>query len=218
VTAPVATRAPVAARATRATRVVADLSRLPHIAFGPRDILWWGTLCFVVIEGFTLVLTAVVNVYLTQNFATWPPQGTPLPSLGVPTIQVAVMLASLPIAWWTSRRAREFDFERVRVGLAIGALANGAIALLRVWELVVSLNVSWDANAYGSAQWLVAGTHGTLVLIEFVEMTGIALAFWFGPVEEKHFSDVVDMVMYWFFIVLSWIPLYVLCFWLPRWL
>jgi hypothetical protein len=26
------------------------------------------------------------------------------------------------------------------------------------------------------------------------------------------------MVFYWYFMVLSWLPLYVLCFWLPRWL
>jgi cytochrome c oxidase subunit III len=37
-------------------------------------------------------------------------------------------------------------------------------------------------------------------------------------VEEKHFSDVADMVFYWLFMVLAWMPLYVLCFWVPRWL
>ena len=61
----------------RRTRTVLDVSKLPDIAFGPADIVWWGTLGFVVIEGFTLVLCAAVYLYLTQNFATWPPQGTP---------------------------------------------------------------------------------------------------------------------------------------------
>ena len=46
----------------------------------------------------------------------------------------------------------------------------------------------------------------------------MALIFWLGPVEDKHMSDVGDMVFYWYFMVLSWLPLYVLCFWLPRWL
>jgi hypothetical protein len=44
------------------------------------------------------------------------------------------------------------------------------------------------------------------------------LMFWIAPVEEKHFSDVADMVFYWFFMVLAWFPLYVLCYWVPRWL
>jgi heme/copper-type cytochrome/quinol oxidase subunit 3 len=82
----------------------------------------------------------------------------------------------------------------------------------------VSLNVKWDANAYGSVQWLVLGAHGTLLAVELVEIAGMMLIFWLGPVEEKHMSDVTDMVFYWYFMVLSWIPLYVLCFWLPRWL
>ena len=75
---------------TRRARAVMNLSKLPDVVFGPRDIMWWGTLGFVVIEGFTLVLCAAAYVYLTQNFSTWPPEHTPLPSLGAPTIQVLV--------------------------------------------------------------------------------------------------------------------------------
>ena len=93
-----------------------------------------------------------------------------------------------------------------------------AIVGLRAWELLVSLNVKWDTNAYGSVQWLVLGSHATLLAVELIEIVGMALIFWLAPVEEKHMSDVTDMVFYWYFMVLSWLPLYVLCFWLPRWL
>ena len=96
--------------------------------------------------------------------------------------------------------------------------ANIAIIGLRAWELLVSLNVKWETNAYGSVQWLVLGAHATLLAVELVEIGGMMLIFWFAPVEEKHMSDVADMVFYWYFMVLSWLPLYVLCFWLPRWL
>ena len=82
----------------------------------------------------------------------------------------------------------------------------------------MTLNVKWDTNAYASAQWLLLVMHGTLLTVELVEVGGMMLIFWLAPVEEKHFSDVADMTFYWAFMVLAWMPLYVLCFWVPRWL
>ena len=203
---------------TQRLRSVMDLRALPDVVFGPRDIMWWGTLGFVLIEGFTLVLCAAAYLYITQNFSTWPPRNTPLPSLVAPTVQVLLMLASIPPARWTAGAARRYDVGRVRIGLTIATAFAIAIVGLRAWELLVSLGVKWDANAYGSVQWLVIGSHATLLLIELVEIGGMMLIFWLAPVEQKHMSDVADMVFYWYFMVLSWLPLYVLCFWVPRWL
>jgi len=203
---------------TRRMRSVMDLRELPDVVFGPRDVMWWGTLGFVLIEGFTLVLCAAVFVYLTQNFSTWPPEHTLLPSLGAPITQVVVMLASIPVVLWTSRAARRFDLGKVRIGLTLATLFNMAFVGLRAVELLVSLNVKWDTNAYGSAQWLVLGAHATLLAVELVEVAGMMLVFWLAPVEEKHFSDVSDMVFYWLFMTLGWMPLFVLCFLSPRWI
>jgi cytochrome c oxidase subunit III len=203
---------------TQRLRGVMDLRGLPDVVFGPRDIMWWGTLGFVLIEGFTLALCAAAYIYVTQNFATWPPENTPLPSLVAPSVQVLVMLASLIPARWTARAAKRYDLGAVRIGLTIATAFALAIVGLRAWELLVSLNVKWDTNAYGSVQWLVLGAHATLLAVELVEIGGMTLIFWLAPVEEKHMSDVADMVFYWFFMILSWLPLYVLCFWLPRWL
>jgi len=195
-----------------------DLRELPDVVFGPRDIMWWGTLGFVLIEGFTLVLCAAVYIYLQQNFSTWPPEHTPLPSLGAPTLQVIVMLVSIPVVLWTSRAAHRYELGKVRLGLTVATLFNATFVAIRAVELLVSLNVKWDTNAYGSAQWLVLGAHATLLAVELIEVGGMMLIFWLAPVEEKHFSDVADMVFYWLFMVLSWIPLYVLCFLVPRWM
>lgn len=203
---------------TRRARAVMNLSKLPDVVFGPRDIMWWGTLGFMVIEGFTLVLTAAVYLYIQQNFAAWPPEGTPNPSLGIPTVQVVVMLLSLPLVWWISRAAHAYELGKVRIGLTIASVVALVFVALRILSAIYSLNVKWDSNAYGSAQWLILGSHFTLLLIEFIEVSGMALMFWLAPIEEKHFSDAADMSFYWYFMVLSWVPLYVLCFLVPRWI
>jgi cytochrome c oxidase subunit III len=205
-------------KAPRPARKVLDLSQLPDIAFAPNDIMWWGTLSFIVIEGFTLVLAAAAYLYLTENVQSWPPPGTLRPSLVAPTLNMLLMLASLVLVGQVQRAARHFELSRVKAGLAFLTLLNVVFVGLRCWELLRSLNVRWDTNAYGSAQWLVLVLHGTLLLIELVEIGGMALMFWVGKAEEKHFSDVYDICFYWQFMVLAWVPLYLMCFWLPRWI
>ncbi|MFL5574992.1 MAG: cytochrome C oxidase subunit III, partial [Gemmatimonadaceae bacterium] len=124
---------------------------------------------------------------------------------------------SLPLMYWLQRAAQRFELGTVRVGLTVAALVVAGVVALRWFELTRALNVKWDANAYGSAQWLVVGSHATLLLIELVEVAGMAAMFWLAPVEEKHFSDVADAAFYWYFMVLAWVPIYVLCFLGPRW-
>lgn len=197
-------------------RVYLDVADLPDLVFGHRDLMWWGTMGFVVIEGFTLALCIVVYLYLWKNFSEWPPAGTEVPTLLAPTLQVAVMLASLPVIRWTQRAAHEFDLDRVRRGLLLASAFIIAFTVLRGFEFY-ALHVRWNTNAYGSAQWLVVGSHATLIAVELVEIIGMTGIFWLAPVERKHFSDVADMGLYWIFLVLSWLPVYVLNYLGPRW-
>jgi heme/copper-type cytochrome/quinol oxidase subunit 3 len=199
-------------------RPVLDVSELPTTVFGTRDMMWWGTLGFIIVEGFTLVLCATVYVYLRKNFSTWPPENVPRPAILVPTVHVALMALSLVLATRLGQAAIGFHFERVRMHLSILSAFSASFLGLRFWELTRSLNVRWDANAYGSAQWLVVGAHATLLAIQFLELAGMTAIFWRGPIEKKHFADASDLAFYWWFIVLSWVPLYVLCFLLPWWI
>lgn len=202
----------------RRPRVVMDVSELPDVCFGPRDIMWWGTAGFVLIEGFTMVLCWVVLIYLHQNFPTWPPENTRRPGLGLASILAASMVLSLPFMAWIDRKAKQFDLRAMRIALPIAALICTAFVGMRIGQLAGPVNVKWNTNAYGSAVWLVLGSHGTLLLIEAAELIGFALAFWIAPIERKHFSDVSDSVFYWYFMVATGLVTYVLVFLLPRWI
>jgi cytochrome c oxidase subunit III len=201
---------------TRRLRPAVDASDLPDVAFSHHDLAWWGTLGFVVIEGVTLAFCAVVYIYLSRNAESWPPHGTPLPALGYPTAQVALMLLSIAWVRRLSLAARRFDLRGVRIFATGAAILCAAFVTLRLLELTVSLNVRWDSNAYGSAQWLVLGAHAFLLFMQFIETTGIAIAFWFAPVSGRHFSDADDAAFYWYFMVAVWVPLYGLCYLVPR--
>ena len=202
----------------RRPRIVMNVGDLPDVCFGPRDIMWWGTVGFVMIEGFTMVLCWFVLIYLHQNFPTWPPQDTPRPSLGVPSLMTAMMVLSIPMIAWIERASMRFDLRAMRVWLPIATVVCFTFVGLRLVELVSSIHVKWNSNAYGSAMWLVLGSHGTLLLVEASELAGIAAMFWFAPIERKHFSDVADAMFYWYFMAAAGVVTYVLCFLLPRWI
>jgi len=192
-----------------------DVSGLPDVTYGSRNLVWWGTVAFMAIEGMTLAMCAGTYLYLRRNFSMLPPERVAVPDLALATVEVALMLVSfLPLAI-LSRAAHRKDLPAVRIWLLVAVAFNLAFVALRWFELG-DLNVRWDHNAYGSSAWLVLIVHGTLVLAEVGELLVFSLIAWTGRWEEKHFPDAADLVMYWYFMCLSWLPLYAMVFLLPR--
>jgi cytochrome c oxidase subunit I+III len=197
----------------RARRLV-DVSALPTATFGPRDLMWWGTAGFIAIEGTTLFICAATYFYLRFNFQSWPPEHTLRPDLLWPTVQVAVMLASNGPNYHLQQAARALDLGAVRKWVVVEAVLAVVFVVLR-WQEFLSLNVRWDANAYGSIAWATTGFHATLLLLQMVETIVFAAFLYGSKIEEKHFSDAYDSGLYWYFMTGSWIVLYVVVFLSP---
>lgn len=192
-----------------------DASALPEHGFGPSTPSWWGTIAFMVIEGFTLLICITAYFYLRRNFDSYPPHGFASPDLLISTINVAVMLLSIPVAVRVHEAAHAKDAYRVARSTAV-LLGFGVVVLvLRAFELN-TLNVRWDSNAYGSIVWFTVGFHTLLLLIDFGESLAIGLIFLLGKEEEKHFTDASDDVQYWYFVVGAWIVVYGVIFLSPR--
>lgn len=192
-------------------RAALDVSDLPSVVFGPRDLMWWGTVGFMVIEGFSLAIVAFTYIYLRKNFVEWPPHGTPLPSLTLPTINMGIMLASIPVVWWTRRRAEYLDLGGVRLGLILSSVLGLIVLGLRFFEFA-ALNTQWNSNAYGSTIWFILGFHATLLITDVYDTLGITAIMYSRNREAKHYVAVTDNAEYWVFVVLLWVPLYVMVF------
>jgi cytochrome c oxidase subunit III len=179
--------------------------------------MWWGTTFFAVIEGFTLAIIAASYLYLRKNFSAWPPERTPRPDLLLPTISLVVLLLSVVPAWWAKRHAMRLHRPAVRRALLVSS-ALGLVSLgLRFTEFF-ALNTRWDSHAYGSIVWLMVGSHVVLQVMDWGDTVGLAAISVRGPWEAKHFVNATDNANYWVFMVLSWIPLFVLTFLGPRFL
>ncbi len=199
---------------TRLARSSVDVSGLPTTVFGPRALLWWGTLAFIAIEGTTLFIFVACYFYLSRNFPTWPPEPTPRPSLLWPTITLAVLLASNIPVGLANQAARRLDRSALQRWMLV-ALGFGFSFLFLRWQDLLALNCRWDTNAYGSVAWLTVGTHASLLVLNALEtlvLVGILLS---GRFEERYFSDASESCFYWYFMTGAWVPLYAMIYLTP---
>lgn len=196
-------------------RAAGDVSQLPTVVFGSRSIMWWATLGFMVVEGWTLALLVAAYLYFRQNYVTWPPPRTPYPSLLIPTINLAVNLLSLVPAYFAQKAAKRLDTAALKRWLVILCVLVIAIVVIRWWE-IWALNTRWDSNAYGSAAWTVVGFHTSLLLLDAADTLGLTLFYFVRPMPASVYSDASDNSFYWYFTVGIWIPVYLIVYVGPR--
>jgi heme/copper-type cytochrome/quinol oxidase subunit 3 len=88
------------------------------------------------------------------------------------------------------------------------------VMVLRYFEFGALL-VRWDSNAYGSVAWAVLAAHTFVAVTDVLDTIGLTLMFKRVPPEEKHFVDVTENSLFWYFVVAMWIPLFILAFLTP---
>lgn len=199
------------------TRESIDVSRLPTVVFGSKNIMFWGTVAFMVIEGWTMALTGMSYFYLRQSSPHWPPLRTPNPGLLIPSINMAVMLVSLVPSYLAAESAKKLDRSGVTRWLFVTGFLGVVILVLRWYELW-AINTRWDTTAYGSIAWLVVGLHMTLILLDVGDTIGLGVMFAKRELPPHYYPDTTDNSMYWYFTVLGWIPFFLIVYVSPYFL
>lgn len=192
-----------------------DVAHLPPGAFGFRSLTWWATMGVVLIEGTAFALAIAGYFYLGVRLPKWPPDGVAPPDLRWGTINTLILLASLVPNELTRRAAEHVDLRRVRVWLWMSLLFAAAFNVVRALEFT-SLNVRWDRDSYGSIVWLLLGLHTTHIVTDFLDSLVLGVLMVVGPVDEHRFVDVEENTVYWYFVVLAWLPIYGVIYWAPR--
>lgn len=195
-------------------RAVIDASEVPDFAFHHRNIVWWGTMGTIVIEGMMFALLIVAYLYLKGRSPHWPPGHYP-PALLWGTVNTLILVASTIPNHLTKRAAERLDLRKLRVWMAIALVFGLAFNIVRIFEFQ-SLNVWFDENAYGSIVWMLLGFHTAHIVTDFADSSVLLALMFIGPIEESHFVDVAENSMYWYFVVLSWIPIYAVIYIAPR--
>jgi cytochrome c oxidase subunit III len=192
-----------------------DVGGLPPGAFGTRSLTWWGTMGIVLIEGTAFALAIGAYFYLCARMPSWPPDNVAPPDLRWGTLNTLVLLVSLLPNELARRAAERLDLRRVRIWMVACLVCGLLFNAIRVYEFA-HLNVTWDHDAYGSIVWLLLGLHTTHIVTDFLDTGVLTVLMFTGPIEERRFVDVEDNAGYWYFVVLTWLPIYGVIYWAPR--
>lgn len=193
----------------RDTPIVGDLSTLPDCSDGPRHLVWWSNLGFMLIEGTGFALAAAAYLYPQSQGPAWPPA---LLWSGIFT--VGLVLSELPNRW-VAKRAKAKDERAVRIGVLLMTIVGAVLLVARGFELA-HMNIHWTTDAYGSVVWMLIVLHTSHVVTDLGETAVISLWLYTHEFGDNQFADVTDNANYWRFVILAWLPIYALVYWAPR--
>jgi heme/copper-type cytochrome/quinol oxidase subunit 3 len=191
-----------------------DVSTLPTFAFGHRSPMWWGTMGLMLIEGTVFALAIMAYFYLRSHATAWPMTRFP-PELIWGNVNTAIMLISMVPNHFAKQAAERLDLQKVRLWMVVCLLISFLFLGVRVLEFG-ALNTRWDSDAYGSAVWMLMGLHTTHLVTGAYDSAVLTVLTFTGPMEGKRYVDVSENAAYWYFVVLSWIPIYLVVYWGAR--
>ncbi len=193
-----------------------DVSGLPTFAFGHRPLTWWCTWSLILMEGGMFVVLFGAYFFLRTPVADWPP-GVDYPQPFWGTVNLVVILLSCVPNHLAKKSAESLDLRGARLWLAVTIVFAFAATAVRFVEFGY-LNCRWDQNAYGSVVWVSMGAHLLHLITDLLDSLVLLALMLVGPVEGKRFTDVSENALYWYFVVALWVPLYVVIYWVPRWI
>jgi heme/copper-type cytochrome/quinol oxidase subunit 3 len=191
-----------------------DVRDLPSYVFGHRALTWWGTLGMMAIEGTVFALTVMAYFYLRSHAMTWPITALP-PDLLWGTLNTVLFLASAVPNHLAKKAAEAHDAGGVKRWLVVCLVFGAAIIVVRCMEFA-TLNCRWDSTAYGSVVWLLLGLHTVHVVTDYYDSIVLTGLFFGHPLDGKRYVDASENGMYWYFVVWTWLPIYLVLYWGAR--
>jgi heme/copper-type cytochrome/quinol oxidase subunit 3 len=191
-----------------------DVSGLPSYGFSHRSLMWWGTAGMIAIEGSAFAFMIIIYFYLRSLAQTWP-EGGAAPDLLWGTLNLGIILASAVPNTRADKAAIAHDLHKVRTAMIWSSLFGLALCAVR-WLEFTALNVRWDDSAYGSCVWMLLGLHTFNLVTDVIDTLVLTAVMFKQPLEGKRFVDIAENSGYWDFIVLTWVPIYAVIYWAPR--
>lgn len=181
-------------------KLLLDVSKLPSVSIGHRNISWLGNIFYMAIEGTMFLLVIASYFYLRSRSVDWPPAPHMPPALRYGIANGAILLLSLVPARWIQKRAAAGDRICVRLGLFVLAALALASIIMRWFEFGI-LNCRWTDNGYASTVWVLLGVHTGHLVTEFTETFVIGIVACTPKMEGNRFADADTNSVYWYFVV-----------------
>jgi heme/copper-type cytochrome/quinol oxidase subunit 3 len=192
-----------------------DVSHLPPYEISTQAPLWWGQFLLTLIEVTMFSLLIAAFLYVRLQVDVWPPPGDQFPHVLLPTLALIPLFVSTIGSYWASEAAKKNDRRGMVLGMAVNLVLAGAFFAMRIFEWH-SLNYSYKADSFGTYMWAILALHSFDYVVSMLETAVLLVIVTIGRYGERERTGVhVDSVL-WYFVVLIWIPLYVVMYWGPR--
>ena len=183
-------------------RLLLDISHLPSVAIGHKNVSWLATIFYMAIEGTMFLLVFASYFYLRTRSVDWPPAPQMPPALRFGLANAVLFLLSAMPARWIQRQAFAGNRAKVRLGLLIlGSFIFVTIAVR--WFEFTTLHCKWTNNAYASTIWVLLAMHTGHLITEFIETTVIFSIACTSKMEGNRFADASTNSDYWYFVIVT---------------
>ncbi|MBZ5583290.1 MAG: cytochrome c oxidase subunit 3 [Acidobacteriia bacterium] len=192
-----------------------DVSGLPDIDVSSQEPIWWGQICLCCIEGAMFCILIACYFYFRLSLDMWPPPGTQLPHVAIPTVTLILAIVSCLGSYRASEGAKKNERGAMLRGLLLNLALGCAFLILRGYAWY-TLNFNWASDVHGSTVWTILGLHTMDATADLLFTAVLIVALIFGRTgRSMRLAVHVDSVV-WYFLVLIWIPLYIVIYWAPR--
>jgi cytochrome c oxidase subunit 3 len=164
---------------------------------------WWGILALIVTEGSLFGYLLFTYFYLSsQAEQHWPPEG--LPSLLLPGINTAILVASSVCVWASercvARKKKWGSMMGMVLAIVLGALFVGI--QLAEWS---NKTFGMTSDLYGSLYFTITGFHMLHVVIGLVILLLLLVWISFSYFDEKRHAAITIGGVYWHFVDIVWL-------------
>ncbi len=182
---------------------------------GPKGPLWWGMIMLILIELTVFGGLMAIYYYLKLYNPEFPPPGIDKPELLLPTLNTFVLLGAGLAMYLADKGIKEDDQLRLKLWKSVSLVLAIVFLALKYVEYS-GYDYDWTTHAYGSIVWTITGFHAAHVIsVALKTVVVLAMAFR-GMFRSDRRMAVEANSLYFYFVVLIWLPLYFTLYISPR--
>jgi heme/copper-type cytochrome/quinol oxidase subunit 3 len=189
-----------------------NVAHLEPYEFSASSPLFAGQILLCVIEGVMFFILIGVYFYLRLGVDVWPPPGIKAPNQLIPTIALLPLLASGYGSYLAGEAAKRNDRSGMIWGMALNLAFASTFLALRAYEWS-TFNFTWASDAYGSIVWSILFLHTYDVVSDLILTLVLLIVVIIRRYGERERLGIYADGGLWYFLMLLWVPLYVVIYW-----
>jgi heme/copper-type cytochrome/quinol oxidase subunit 3 len=195
---------------------ILDVSDLPSVVFGARDLIWMGTFLYLLTNFMFMAVLVAAFFYLRTRVTPWPPSA-PNPAWTLGLVDLGLLLGTLWPNTVARRAAQAGDLAKARVAMW-GLAGFGTAAIIARIFLFGQLNIRWDSNAYGSIIVALVAFNSAHLLVIWIETIVLAVLLHTDRRTARTFVNLTTNANYWNFVIITWCVAWFMVYPLSHWI